>query len=277
MLPLADRTDGVWANWSGESPARFVERLLADSLSRGRRRTILRLAVPAGRGVPGPLPRPVDDDRALRAARRTSAEVVVTGSVDVFTHDDRMDAGKFSRWGMGAPDAKSHVRVSVTLRALDVRDGTVLIETSAARDRAGKSVAMVDRPDRSGGSPAVDPLVTQVLGEVLGDLVRTIGERIEGRWKARGLSAHRGAATLDAGRARGLCSGERLDVWRPGYELLDEDLVQLGEDAWVGAVVITSFQGRGRSHARLSEGEVHVGDIVRPCAQAAAPALSLKR
>jgi len=277
-MPLADRTDGVWANWSGESPARLVEGMFADSLSRGRRRTILRLALPAEPGnAAGPLTRPVDDDQAIRAARRTSAEVVVTGSVDAFTHDDRMDAGKFSRWGMGAPDARSHVRVSVTLRALDVHDGTVLIETTASRDKAGRTTAMVDHADRTAGAPAVDALVTQVLGEVLGDLSRTIGERIEGCWKARVLSEHKGMLTLDAGVSRGLFAGERLDVWRPGYELLDEDLMQLGDDVWVGAVVITSFQGQGRSRARLSEGEVHVGDTLRPCALAAAPALSLKR
>ena len=170
LTPLADRTDGTWANWSGESPALLVTRAFSDSLARGHRRDILRLGVtlphPPANG-PG---RALDDDLALRAARRTAAEVVVTGSVDVFVHDDQLEPGKFSRWGMGAPDARSRVRVSVSLRALDVRDGTVLIETSATRERAGKTVAMIDRGERNGSTGALDPVLAQALGEVLSDV-----------------------------------------------------------------------------------------------------------
>ena len=276
LTPLADRTDGVWTTWSGESPALLVTRLLADSLTRGQRRDVLRLGVslphPPARGPA----RALDDDLALRAARRTAAEVVVTGSVDVFAHDDQLDPGKFARWGMGAPDARSHVRVSVSLRALDVRDGTVLIETSASREHTGKSVAMIDRPDRSGSSAALDPLLAQALGEVIADLARTLGQRVEGRWKAQVLTEHRGVVVLDAGVARGLFAGQRLEVWRPGINLLDEDLRELGDDVWVGSVVVTSLGGT-RSRARLCDGEVHVGDVVRPCSLSGPPELSLSR
>jgi hypothetical protein len=277
ILPLADRTDGVWSNWTGESPALLVTRLLADSLARGHRGDVLRLgAVPAGVKARPPA-RTLDDEFALRAARHTSAEVVVTGSVDVFTHDDRLDPGKFARWGMGAPDARSRVRVSVSLRALDVCDGTVLIETTASRERTGKSVAMIDRSERAGSSPSLDPLLAQALDEVLGDLARTVGQRVVGRWKARVLSERRGVLVLDAGASRGLFAGERLDVWRPGINVLDEDLARLGDDVWVGSVVVTSLRGRTRARARLCDGEVHAGDLVRPCSLSSGPVLSLKR
>jgi len=167
--------------------------------------------------------------------------------------------------------------VSVSLRALDVRDGTVLIETSASRERSGKSVAMIDRPDRSGSNPALDPLLAQALGEVIGDLARTLGERVEGRWKAQVLSERHGTVVLDAGASRGLFAGQRLEVWRPGISLLDEDLRELGDDDWVGSVVVTSLEGRSRARARLCDGEVHAGDVVRPCSQTSAPVLSLDR
>ena len=277
LTPLADRTDGTWANWSGESPALLVTRAFADSLARGHRRDILRLGVtlphPPANG-PG---RALDDDLALRAARRTGAEVVVTGSVDVFVHDDQLEPGKFSRWGMGAPDARSRVRVSVSLRALDVRDGTVLIETSATRERAGKTVAMIDRGERNGSTGALDPVLAQALGEVLGDLTRTLNQRVEGQWKAQVLTARRGTVMLDAGVSRGLFTGQRLEVWRPGVDLLDEELRELGDDVWVGSVVVTSLEGRSRARARLCDGEVHAGDVVRPCSQTSAPVLSLDR
>ena len=276
LTPLADRTDGTWSTWSGDSPALLVTRSLADSLARGHRRDVLRLGVtlphPPARG-PG---RALDDELALRAARRTPAEVVVTGSVDVFAHDDQLEPGKFARWGMGAPDARSRVRVSVSLRALDVRDGTVLIETTATRDRTGKSVAMIDRTERMGSTGALDPLLAQAMGEVLSDLTRTLVQRVEGHWKAQVLAERRGRITLDAGVARGLFAGQRLEVWRPAVELLDEDLQELGDDVWVGSVVVTSVEGT-RAHARLCDGEVHVGDVVRPCSQSSPPVLSLER
>lgn len=277
LTPFADRTDGTWATWSGESPAPIVTRALADSLAHGHRRDVLRLGVtlphPPARG-PG---RALDDELALAAARRTPAEVVVTGSVEVFSHDDQLEAGKFARWGMGAPDARSRVRVSVSLRALDVRDGTVLIETTAARDRAAKTVAMIDRTERDGSTGAVDPLLADAMGEVLGDLARALGQRVEGHWKAQVLTARHGVVTLDAGAGRGLFAGQRLEVWRPGVDLLDEDLRELGDDVWVGSVVVTSFEGRSRARARLCDGEVHVGDILRPCSESGAPQLSLDR
>ena len=277
ITPLADRTDGVWANWSGQSPAVLVTHLLADSLGRGQRRDVLRLpGAPAISGAKRPA-RALDDDLALRAARVTSAEVVVTGSVDVFAHDDRFDPNKFARWGMGAPDARSRVRVSVSLRALDVHDGTVVIETSASRERTGKSVAMIDRADRSGGNPVLDPLLADALSEVIGDLARTLGQRVEGRWKARVTKERRGVVELDAGSGRGVFAGERFDVWRPGIMTMDEDLVRQGEDVWVGSVVVTSLHGRMRCRARLTDGEVHVGDVVRPCSPSSPPVLSLKR
>jgi hypothetical protein len=275
LTPLADRTSGEWATWAGESPALLVTRLLADSLARGHRRDVLRLGVALPHPPAGEPERALDDELALRAARRTAAEVVVTGGVDVFEHDDELAPGKFARWGMGAPDARSRVRVSVSLRALDVQDGTVLIETTASRERSGKAVAMIDRRDRPGSIRAVDALLGQALGEVLGDLSRTVGQRIEGRWKAQVLTEHRGIVVLDAGVSRGLFAGERLDVWRPGIEVLDEDLAALGEDVWVGSVVVTSLQGRTRSRARLADGEVHAGDVVRPCALSSSSVLSV--
>jgi hypothetical protein len=276
LTPLADRTDGVWTNWSGQSPATLVTRLLADSLARDHGCEVLRIASPPARGCAGP-PRPLDDDLALRAARRTSAEVVVTGSVDVFMHDDHLEPGKFTRWGMGAPDARSSVHVSVSLRALSVRDGTVLIETTASRERTGKTVATIDRPERAGSNGGLDPLIAQALGDVLSDLARTLERGVEGRWKANVLSEHRGDVVLDAGASRGVFAGERLDVWRPGIALLDEDLARLGDDVWVGSVVVTSLRGRSHAHARLVDGEVHAGDLVKPCSLASPPALSLKR
>ena len=277
LVALADRTDGVWTNWTGESPAALVTRRLADSLAIGHGRDVLRLAGPPARAPGKGAARAFEDEMALRAARRTPAEVVVTGSVDVFAHEDRLEPGKFWRWGMGASDARSRVRVSVTLRALDVHDGTVLIETTASRERAGKSVAMIDRTERAGSMPSLDPLLAQALGEVLSDLSRTVGQRVEGRWKARVLSERRGMVVLDAGASRGLFTGERLDVWRPGISLMDEDLAQLGDDVWVGSVVVTGLRGRGRARAKLCDGEVQVGDIIRPCSVTGGPSLTLQR
>ena len=40
---------------------------------------------------------------------------------------------------------------------------------------------------------------------------------------------------------------------------------------------LTSLRGRTHARARLTDGEVHVGDVVRPCSPSSPPVLSLKR
>ena len=277
LLPLADRSDRTWELLSGMSPSALVGRALADSLQHVCGRRVIRVPFAAEAGTPPPVQRAVDDEQALRAVHRGEAEVIVTGTVSVFTHEDSRDAGKFSRWGFGAPDAHSRVRVSVTLRVLDAHDGNVIIETTAARDRAGRGTATVGETGADARDPSGDRLVNEVLGEVLGDLVSTIGQRLDASWQARVVMEGRGTFELDAGSARGLFAGERLDVWRPGIELFDQDLLHVGNDTRIGSVVVTQLDGRGRAHARLLEGDARMGDLVRPCSGASGSAMSMRR
>ena len=277
LLPLADQTDGSWRLWTGESPARLVERFVADSLEHGLGRTVLRVAPAMGAGRGDGLARAVDDEQALSAARRARAEIAVTGTVSLFTHDDRREPGRLGRWGVGAPDARSRVQVRVTLRVLDAADGSVIIESTASRDRIGRGTASASRREWAAGLPDADPLADEVLAEVLGDLSRTIGERLDARWRARVLLDGPATVVIDAGSARGLFAGERLDVWRPGIEVYDENLMHVADDARVGALVIVALEGHGRARARLAEGEARAGDVVRPCSVEGGPALSLRR
>lgn len=276
LLPLADQTDHSWELMSGESPAHLVCRLLADSLERGRGRRVECLSLGTNAGSAAAPRRAVDDDLALRAARHDQAEVVVTGTVSVFSHDDTRESPRLGRWGVGAPDARSRARVSITLRVLDARNGTVIIETTAARDRADRATASATQPAPDAPDPAADPSMEDVLSDVLGDLLSTIGERLDASWQARVVAEGRDEVVLDAGSARGLFAGERLEVWRPGIQLYDEYMLQLGDETRVGAVVISSVDGRGRAHARLAEGDVHTGYLVRPCSGANGPAMSLR-
>jgi hypothetical protein len=277
LVPFADQTDGSWQLWTGESPARLVERLVADSLQHGLGRAVLR--VPAGTELLGhdAFARAIDDEQALRAARRARAEIVVAGTVSLFTHDDQREPGRLGRWGVGAPESRSRVQVRVTLRVLDATDGSVIIESTAARDRIGRGTASASRREWAAQLPEADPLANEVLAEVLGDLSRTIGQRLDARWRARVIAELPGTVVIDAGAARGLFAGERLDVWRPGIEVYDENLMHVADDARVGALVIVVLEGHGRARARLAEGEARMGDIVRPCSADDGPALSLRR
>ena len=277
LLPLADHTDHTWELWSGESPTRLVCRLLADSLQRSRGRRVMCVPLEPNAGSAPPLSRAVDDDQALRAVRHDEAEVIVTGTVSMFSHEDTRDAPRLGRWGMGAPDAHSRARVSVALRVLDARTGAVIIECTAARERAGRGTAAVTQSEPNSQDPAADPLMNDVLSEVLGDLVSTIGERLDASWQARVVMEGRDSYLLDAGSSRGLFAGERLDVWRSGIQLFDEDMVHIGDDTRIGAVLITSLDGRGRARARLLEGDARMGDLVRPCTGSNGPAMSLRR
>ncbi len=277
LLPLADQTDHAWQLWTGDSPVRLVTRLLADSLEHGLGRSVVRLPMLAGTDPGSTLLRPVDDEHALRAARRAKAEIAITGTVSEFTHDEHREPGRLGRWGVGAPEARSHIQIRVTLRVLDVADGSVIIESTASRDRTGRGTASASQLELDGSGGAADRVVRQVLTEVLGDLSCTIGQRLDARWRAQVIMDGPGSYVLDAGSARGLFPGERLEVWRPGIEVYDENLLHIGNDTRVGAFVIVAVDGPGRSRARLAEGEARMGDVVRPCSGVDGPALSVRR
>ena len=276
LLPLADQTDRTWQLWTGVSPVRVVERMLSDSLEYGLGRTVLHLPyVEAGAAVTPP-GRVVDDELALRTARESGAEIAVTGTVSVFTHDDRREAGRFGRWGVGALDVRSRMQVRVTLRVLDTTDGSVIIETTASREKFGRGTASANRSSIADDTPP-DPLACEVLSDVLADLSRTIGERLDAHWQARVILEGPSAVVVDAGARRGLFAGERLDVWRSGIEVYDENLMRVGDDARVGTLVVVALEGHGRARTRLLEGEARTGDIVRPCSEDGSTAVSLRR
>ena len=271
LVGLRDATDHAWQVWTGTAPAQIVTRLLADSLRASRGREVLLIADPRHAAH-----RAMDDGPALDAARELDAEIVVTGTLEEFTQEDRRDAGKLMRWGVGAPDARSRARIRVTLRVLDATDGSVIIETGAARDKASRAASTVDRSAPtariSGPGPAIAPeaLLGQALGEVLSDLTHTIGLRLETRWRAEVETVRGDECTLDTGTTRGHFAGQRLEVWRPGIETYDENLLRLGEEARVGALVVTAVESPGRVRARIVEGEAHPGDTVRACSHGAA-------
>ena len=276
LMALTDGSDHAWQVWTGAEPAPLVTRLLADSLRACRGREVMTVADPRRAAR-----RAMDDGPALEAARSLDAEIVVTGRVDEFTQEDRREAGKLWRWGVGAPDARSRARVRVTLRVLDANDGSVIIETAAVRDKASRAASTVDRttPPAQAAGPAWAPeaLLGQALGEVLSDLVHTVGLRLETRWRASVESVSGDDCTLDTGTTRGHFVGQRLEVWRPGIETYDEDLVRLDEEARIGALVVTAIEAPGRVRARIVEGEARPGDDVRACSNGAAPVASLRR
>jgi TolB-like protein len=278
VVPFADQTGGAWQLMTGTSPANVVAARLADSLQQAHGRAVVIAPLAASTGA-SKAARIADDAALLAAARRVQAEVVLSGVVTSFEHEDRREPGRFGRWGMGAPDARSRAEVAVSIRVLDAHDGSVILESRAARERAGRSTASASAPVESGGVADLvqDDLIADALDQVLGDLVRTLAARLDARWQARVISEGRGIYVIDAGSGRGLFTGERLDVWRSGIELLDEDLLRLGDDVRTGAVVVVSIDGKGHARVRLAEGEVRPGDLVRPCSGGGDAAMSLRR
>jgi len=273
LCPLVDVTDRSWAAWSGAEPASVVSRMLADSLMKARGRDVV--LAPASAEAR----RPVEDALAIELGRRARAEVVVTGVVREFTQEDRREPGKFSRWGVGPPDARSFAEVRVSLRVLDARDGTVILESTVSRERRRRSAASIERSPLAseavvtpGERPSEQPVaalpggpLAEALDEVIADLVHSLDKRLDERWQARVVSAAGGVCVLDAGAASGLFTGERLEIWRPGIETYDSDFLRVGEEVRVGVVVVTTFDPSGRAKARVAEGDALPGDRVRPC------------
>lgn len=270
LFTLADATDHAWEVWTGAQPGPLVTRMLADSL-RGTPAREVHVLDGTGRATP----RALDDAPALERARADDADIVVTGRLEELLIEDRREGGKLWRWGVGAPDSRSRARVRLVLRVLDARDGSVIIETAATRERSGRATAVVDRS----AAPALvapDAFLGQALGEVLADLTRTIGLRLEARGQGRVATVQGEWCALDLGTARGHFEGQRLEVWRSGIETYDEELMRVGEEVRVGMLVVTGIDMSGRVSARRVEGDAQPGDRIRACA-GATPALSLKR
>jgi hypothetical protein len=259
--------------------------MLADSLGKARGRDV----------VIGPASaearRPVEDALAIEMGRRARAEVVVTGVVREFTQEDRREPGKFSRWGMGPAEARSSAEVRVSLRVLDARDGSVIFESTVARERRRRSAASIDRaplaseavvpPGERSSEQRVAALpggpLAEALEEVIADLVHSLDRRLDERWQARVVTASGGVCVLDAGTASGLFTGERLEIWRPGIETYDSDFLRLGDEVRVGTVIVTAFDASGRARARVAEGDALPGDRVRPCRPDATAPVTFRR
>jgi hypothetical protein len=258
LAPLGDRTDGRWALVSAVRPAEVVAARLAQVLGDDRR-------VVRTRGLGSKTMRTgVADAELLEAARREQAEVAVTGVVETFTNEDVSTPGKFARWGdIGGRDGSTEARVEVSLRVLDVRDGTVLIESRSSRTRRFRGFASASRRDEA---PLLGEALAQALDEVVRDLDRVLAQRLDARWESRVVSDLAGGGWLDAGVARGVFVGQRFEVWRSGTEIIDEDHIRIGdEDRRVAAIEVESLQGRGRARIRVVEGAIRSGDVVRPC------------
>jgi len=272
LCPLADVTDHAWTVWTGEQPATLVARRLADSLERAHGRRV----VPLGSAGQTPA-RPLEDERALELGRVSGAEVVLSGAVLEFTQDDRREPGKFSRWGVAAPEARSFAGVRVALRALDTADGSVVLETTIARERRSRSTASAGRPGAKPVQAAPSGTLAEALDEVISDLARALDRGLTDRWSANVVGAVPGLCLLDAGAGHGLFAGLRLEIWRDGIETWDEELTRLDDSVLVGVVVVSELEGRDRARARVVEGDVRAGDRVRPCTAAPPPPVSLRR
>ena len=254
---LADRTDGRWGLMADRRPSEVVAAALAEVLGDSRR------VVRAAERAAAPARIPVPDAALLAAARREHAEVAVTGTVEAFGNDDVRQPGRFARWGIGADEASTTAEVTVSLRVLDVRDGTVLIESRATRSRRTRGYASASRTE---AAPILNEALAQALDEVVRDLDRVLTERLDARWESTVMLEGADRMWLDAGAARGVFVGQRLEIWRSGTTVIDEDHIRIGdEDRRVGAVVVESLLGQGRARLRLVEGAAHSGDLVRPC------------
>lgn len=257
LAPLTDRTDGRWELMASTRPSAVVVARLAEVIGDARRVVRPRaLAVSSRRTL-------FTDAELLAAARREHAEVVVSGVVERFGNEDVSSPGRFARWGIGAQDASTEARVEVALRVLDVETGTVLIESRAARARRARGFASAGH---GGDATLLNAALAQALEEVVRELGSVIAERLDARWESRVMRNADGGAWVDAGAARGVFVGQRLEVWRSRVEAIDEDHVRIGdEDHLVGAIEVLALEGRGRARVRVVEGAVRSGDLVRPC------------
>ena len=265
VAPFGDRTDGVWALWTGHGVGEGFAEMFADTLTRsGHYRVQADSASREGGGN--------SEDRLLRAARAMGCEVLVTGTVSRFGYEDRTGPGRMLRWGMREPGMRTVATVSAGIRVLDVRTGTVLFETSVSRERVQGGSSMAGQRCFEDRASFDDALVGRAARDVMGALAGALQRQLALRWSAHVVRAPGvSGVLLDAGAGRGVEPGTRLVVWRPGIQVFDPETGPVGpREVRVGELLVTGYAdaGRRRAVARVLAGMATPGDVVRPCSGA---------
>ncbi len=204
----------------------------------------------------------VDAHTAAKAGRVLGLNAIVTGSVSQFgVKTGGMDFGFYKK-------KEQVVETVVDIRVIDANSGQILLAESGQ----GIAVTTTSEVLGMGGRVGYDEtLAGKALRSAIVKLIDNIVQSMQAsEWSGRIAQLEGGTVYLNAGRQVGLELNDKLDVFRPGKEIIDPATgLSLGfTQSKIGQVNVTGFFGKNGAIAEIVSGtgyqiKFKINDIVK--------------
>jgi curli biogenesis system outer membrane secretion channel CsgG len=199
----------------------------------------------------------VDPKTAAQMGKLLGLNAIVTGSISQFgvatTGSDYLLT----------QTKKQVASCTVDVRVVDVETGQIIWADSGKGESTSSRGQVLGMGTRGGYNEMIEG---EALRAAISKLTENIGWQInKTQWYAKVVEVDGGSVFLAAGQESGLEEGQRLDVFRRGKEIRDENNLVIGhlEDR-LGLAVLDRHAGEKMSVARMKDGPLpQKGDIVR--------------
>lgn len=222
-----------------------------------------------------------DPQTAAKLGQILGVDAIVLGSITRYDFENKTttSAGRrapFMGIGGSSPkikeDVNGHIQINArvvspdTAQVLSVSQGEGIVERNEKMDASQLGMLMQGRGEvhDSVMSDAMDKAVSQVAAQ----LEKTLPEVPVHAVVINGLVADAsdsGRLILNVGALKGVKSGDRVQIWRPGKEIRDPDTgkVLTRDDTLLGDAVVTSVENAFSVASYKGTEPIKVGDIVK--------------
>lgn len=155
----------------------------------------------------------VNPDTAARMGQVMGLNAIVTGAVTAYS-----EAEEGTTFIVGGT-RKQIARVTVDYRIVDTTTGAQLMADSGAGIYEKKTTRVLGMGSKAGYDPDLrDGALRDALNKAMVNMMKQLGRR---KWNGRIAQVDEGSLYINAGRKSGLQVGTRLDVFRPGKDVID--------------------------------------------------------
>jgi len=160
----------------------------------------------------------INPDTAAKMGEIMGLNAIVTGSITAYS-----EAEEGTSFGIGG-SKKQIARVTVDYRVVDTTTGVQILADSGAGIYEKKITKVLGM----GGSSSYDTdlrdgALRDALNKAMVNMMKQFGKR---KWNGRVAQVDGGSLYINAGQKTGLNVGDKLDVFRPGKEIIDPQTKQ---------------------------------------------------
>ncbi|GAB4181737.1 MAG: hypothetical protein Kow00108_18500 [Calditrichia bacterium] len=209
----------------------------------------------------------VTPQTAAEVGKLLGVELAVMGAVTEFGYSQDKKGLSFKGIGGGVKTMKATVAVDV--RLVNTSTGEIIAAENVRKEKKSRGVSFHNQKINFKDQKDFDE---SIVGKATRDAIETIVKLIDEQmksipWSGRVIMEKNGEVYVNAGSETGLEVGDKLEVFRPGEELIDPETgLNLGTtESKIGVIEISQDLAQGKaSKARIISGSGFMkGDIVR--------------